>query len=235
MALLGAIVAHGLSFLAGYLSGQKSFPQPLSPSKERIYLEKMETGDCRAREELIAHNLRLVAHVAKKFDHTTIEAEDLISIGTIGLIKGIDTFDRRKGVRLATYVARCIENEILMALRRMKGKQESSLEDPIGTDQEGNEISLLDVLCTDDEPVPDSVNRELLRERMMASLDVLSPRERRVVEMRYGLNGKRMRTQREIAQMLDISRSYVSRIQKRSVGKLSQVMHRYASGSGITL
>ncbi len=228
VALLGVLVAQGLSFLAGYISGKKSFPQPLPPSRERLYLERMEQGDEHARDELIAHNLRLVAHVAKKFDNTAIETEDLISIGIIGLIKGIDTFDRRKGVRLATYVARCIENEILMALRRLKGRNETSLEDPIGTDQEGNEISLLDILASDEESVPESVNRELLLQRMMDCLDVLTPRERTVIEMRYGINGAEIRTQREIADILNISRSYVSRIQKRSINKLTRAMRKYA-------
>jgi len=235
LALLGLVLAEGLSLLSGYISGQKSFPKPLKRSKERIHLERMEKGDPQAREELIAHNLRLVAHVVKKFDCTEIDDEDLISIGTIGLIKGIDTFDRSKGVRLATYAAKCIENEILMALRKRKGPRETSLEDPIGTDQEGNEISLMDILDNDDEPVADSVNREFLRQHMVSSLDVLTQRERMVIEMRFGLNGERKRTQREIAGMLDISRSYVSRIQKRSVGKLSEAMKAYASESGVTL
>jgi len=235
VALFAVLLAQGLSFLFGYLTGQKSFPRPLAPSRERMLLQQMERGDDRARDTLIAHNLRLVAHVAKKFDSTPLDSEDLISIGSIGLIKGIDTFDRRKGVRLATYAARCIENEILMALRRRKGKHETSLEDPIGTDHEGNEISLLDILAAETEAVSDSVNREMLRKRMMESLEVLSPRERKIIEMRFGLNGNEVRTQREIANMLDISRSYVSRIQKRSVNKISEAMQRYASDDGYTL
>ena len=235
LALLGLVLAEGLSLLTGYVTGKKSFPEPLSRSEEKVLLQRMQRGDQQARDELIAHNLRLVAHVVKKFDSSQIDDEDMISIGTIGLIKGIDTFDPNKGVRLATYAAKCIENEILMAFRKLKGPREASLEDPIGTDHEGNEISLMDILNNDDEPVPDFVNQAMLQERMLESLDVLTDRERMVIEMRFGLNGQRMRTQREIAEILDISRSYVSRIQKRSVSKLGEAMRKYASRSGATL
>jgi len=185
----------------------------------------MEKGDEIARNILVERNLRLVAHVVKKFDNTGEEVDDLISIGTIGLIKAINTYDRHQGTRLATYAARCIENELLMHLRAIKRiRREVSLNDPIGTDKEGSEIALMDVLCTDADEVPDIVATRCEQERLYKKIQCLGQRERKVVELRYGLPHGGKKTQREIAGILGISRSYVSRIEKRALNKLFQYL-----------
>jgi RNA polymerase sporulation-specific sigma factor len=180
----------------------------------------MENGNEEARNKLIEHNLRLVAHVVRKYENSKEEMEDLISIGTIGLIKAIKTYNNARGVRLATYAARCIENEVLMHLRNTKKvKQEVSLYDPIGYDKEGNEISLIDILATDNEII-DKVERKLQEAKIRGKMNILSKRERQVIEMRYGLFNGFKETQREIARKLGISRSYVSRIEKKALKKL---------------
>jgi RNA polymerase sporulation-specific sigma factor len=224
LAILGwvlavAAVVHGTLFLFAYLNNQV-FPQPLGEDEERQCLDELRKGNEDARNKLIEHNLRLVAHVVKKYENRNEELEDLISIGTIGLIKAIKTFNDDRGVRLATYAARCIENEVLMHLRNMKKtKQEVSMYDPIGYDKEGNEISLIDILTTDNEIV-DLVDAKLQEEKIKQKMEALSWREREVIEMRYGLFNGFKETQREIARKLGISRSYVSRIEKRAVKKL---------------
>ncbi|MCL6450307.1 MAG: RNA polymerase sporulation sigma factor SigK [Acetobacteraceae bacterium] len=200
----------------GYLSGGGAFPQPLDERQERELLLRKEGGDPDARNLLVEHNLRLVAHVVKKFDNTGEDTDDLISIGTVGLIKAIQTYDRSKGTRLATYAARCIENEILMYLRSLrKTRGEVSLYEPIGVDKEGNEIALIDILGTDPDAVPDQVGLRLDQSRLRSVLALLRPREREVLELRYGLEGGQGWTQRQVARALGISRSYVSRIEKR--------------------
>lgn len=214
-----AAVVKGTLFLFGYLNNQV-FPQPLEESDERFYLGQLKSGSDEARNMLIEHNLRLVAHVVRKYENSGEDLEDLISIGTIGLIKAIKTFKEDRGVRLATYAARCIENEVLMHLRNLKKvKQEVSIYDPIGYDKEGNEISLIDVLTTDNE-ILDIVEMKLQEEKVREKINVLSRRERQVIEMRYGLFNGLKETQREIARKLGISRSYVSRIEKRALKKL---------------
>lgn len=224
MAILGwalaiAALVKGTLFLFGYLNNQV-FPQPLDEADERMYLDKMRSGCEEARNKLIEHNLRLVAHVVRKYDSSGEDMEDLISIGTIGLIKAIKTFNEEKGVRLATYAARCIENEVLMHLRNIKKvKQEVSLYDPIGHDKEGNEISLIDILSTDNEII-DILEAKLQEEKIRGKMGILTRRERQVIEMRYGLFTGLKETQREIARKLGISRSYVSRIEKRALKKL---------------
>ncbi|NLU47727.1 MAG: RNA polymerase sporulation sigma factor SigK [Syntrophomonadaceae bacterium] len=224
MAILGwalaiAALVKGTLFLFGYLNNQV-FPQPLDEADERMYLDKMRSGCEEARNKLIEHNLRLVAHVVRKYDSSGEDMEDLISIGTIGLIKAIKTFNEEKGVRLATYAARCIENEVLMHLRNIKKvKQEVSLYDPIGHDKEGNEISLIDILTTDNEII-DILEAKLQEEKIRGKMGILTRRERQVIEMRYGLFTGLKETQREIARKLGISRSYVSRIEKRALKKL---------------
>ncbi|MEN6462449.1 MAG: RNA polymerase sporulation sigma factor SigK [Syntrophomonas sp.] len=224
LAILGwvlavAAVVHGTLFLFAYLNNQV-FPQPLGEDEERQCLDELREGNEDARNKLIEHNLRLVAHVVKKYENRNEELEDLISIGTIGLIKAIKTFNDGRGVRLATYAARCIENEVLMHLRNMKKtKQEVSMYDPIGFDKEGNEISLIDILTTDNEII-DLVDAKLQEEKIRVKMEALSWREREVIEMRYGLFNGFKETQREIARKLGISRSYVSRIEKRAVKKL---------------
>lgn len=206
---------------AGYVASNNAFPLPLSEHEEAQYLSRMRNGDEEARNILVERNLRLVAHICKKFDNTMEDAEDLISIGTIGLIKAINTFDPEKGTRLATYAARCIENEILMFLRSTrKTRSEVSLYDPIGVDREGNEITLIDVLGSDPDVVPDLVGSKFEEKKLREKLARLQGKERKVLELRYGLGNGIRKTQREIARLLGISRSYVSRIEKKAVSKL---------------
>ena len=200
----------------------KSFPAPLSPSEEKYYIQKYTEGDLEAKHILIEHNLRLVAHVIKKYQNLEEDPEDLISIGTIGLIKAVVTFNPDKGNRLAAYASRCVENEILMYLRsRKKNGKEISLYEPIGTDREGNEIRLYDIMETDEADIPDRIH---LKENIQTLYDKveneLSSREKLVLKMRYGLYNGEEYTQREIARQLGISRSYVSRIEKSAVEKL---------------
>lgn len=224
MTFLGWILAlsailKGTLFLFAYLSNQV-FPQPLDEDSEKVYIRQTREGDEEARNILIEHNLRLVAHVVRKYENSGEDLEDLISIGTIGLIKAIKTFKEDRGVRLATYAARCIDNEVLMHLRNIKKmKQEVSLYDPIGFDKEGNEISLMDVLTTDNEII-DTVEARIQEQKIRNTIGILSRRERQVIEMRYGLFNGLKQTQREIARKLGISRSYVSRIEKRALRKL---------------
>lgn len=220
LVLLLAGLIQGALWLAGYLGGN-AFPQPLSPEEEAEALEAMARGDQSARQRLIEHNLRLVAHVVKKYSNTGEDQDDLISIGTVGLIKGLDTYDAHKGVRLATYCARCIENELLMFLRnKRKTNREVSLYDPIGVDREGNEISLLDVLGTEAEAVADTVETQVILENVSRFVQELSEKERMVLDLRFGLNGQPRLTQRDVAKRLGISRSYVSRIEKRAVTRI---------------
>ena len=208
-------------FLVSYITNN-SFPQPLSAKDEKKYLQLMENGDDHARRKLIEHNLRLVAHIIKKFDCKE-ENEDLISIGTIGLIKAINTFNRGKGTRLATYAARCIENEILMHLRSTKrNKVEVSLQEPIGVDKEGNEITLLDILGTDSDVVLDTVEFQIAQKKLYEIIETLKAREQKVLKMRFGLPTGERKTQKEIAKKLGISRSYVSRIEKKVIRKLAE-------------
>lgn len=221
---LGNLLLSEIRALFGFIKNNKTFPQPLTPKEEKKYLILYEQGSEEARNVLIERNLRLVAHIVKKFTNTGEDIDDLISIGTIGLIKAISTFDINKGSRLATYAARCIENEILMNLRATKKiRYEVFLQDPIGVDKEGNEISLLDVLGTDTDAVCDEVARKFQQQKLQEKINTtLKNRERKVIELRYGLiNGVR-KTQREIAKLLGISRSYVSRIEKRAIKKLSE-------------
>lgn len=203
------------------LSGGGSFPKPLSATEEREYLHRYAQGDTEARDVLIERNLRLVAHIVKKYYTQSSDQEDLISIGTIGLIKGISTFDPEKGARLATYAARCIENEILMYFRSQKKLQgEVSLSDTIETDKEGNALQLMDVVGVDDTMLEDIHDRDnaLLLHKLIA--EHLTAREAKIIRLRYGLGGTVPLTQREIAVSFGISRSYVSRIEKRALEKL---------------
>lgn len=200
----------------------KSFPQPLTAAEERYYMQKYTEGDLEAKHILIERNLRLVAHIVKKYQSSPEDTEDLLSIGTIGLIKAVVTFNPEKCVRLGTYAARCIENEILMYMRaKKKSSKEISLYEPIGTDREGNEIQLFDIIETEEDDAHRKV--ELSDDIRMLYCRVeseLSPRERLVLKMRYGLYNEEEYTQREIAKQLGISRSYVSRIEKSAIEKL---------------
>lgn len=202
----------------------KTFLSPLTMEQESECLKKMKNGDLEARNELIERNMRLVAHVAKKYQSPDDEMEDLISIGTIGLIKAVETYKEDYGSRLATYAARCIDNELLMHFRaKKKTSKEVSLYEPIGTDKEGNQIQLLDVVVSEDEDVVELLEQDRKVRRLNEIiLQTLSGRELFIIINRYGLYGKKTMTQREIARKLGISRSYVSRIEKRAIEKLRQ-------------
>ena len=215
-------------FCFSYFSSITSFPQPLSAEEEKYYLERYQTGDEVAKNILIERNLRLVAHIVKKYNNINNDVDDLISIGTIGLIKGISSFDPSKCTRLATYAARCIENEILMSIRAgRKQRYETSLQAPIGMDQEGNEISLLDILCTENDTIFDQVDLDIEVRKLYQNIRIiLKPREKEILLLRYGLNNQEEKTQREIAEQMGISRSYVSRIEKKALKKLSKELQK---------
>ncbi|THE15377.1 RNA polymerase sporulation sigma factor SigK [Bacillus timonensis] len=225
LAALGYFVKE-LLFLVSYVKNN-AFPQPLSSSDEKKYLQLLAEGNEHARNVLIEHNLRLVAHIVKKFENTGEDTEDLISIGTIGLIKAIESYSQGKGTKLATYAARCIENEILMHLRALKKtKKDVSLHDPIGQDKEGNEISLIDVLKSETEDVIETIQLNMELEKIKEYIDVLDDREKEVIVGRFGLDLSKEKTQREIAKELGISRSYVSRIEKRALMKMFHEFYR---------
>ncbi|MFZ5647883.1 MAG: RNA polymerase sporulation sigma factor SigK [Bacillota bacterium] len=217
-------VTNGILLLTSYISNN-TFPHPLSENEEAEYISRLNQGDEKARHVLAEHNLRLVAHIVKKFDSSGEDIDDLISIGTIGLIKAIDTYCPDRGTRLATYAARCIENEILMHLRFVKKmRSEVSLYDPIGVDKEGNEINLLDILGTHADVVSELVENKFEQYRLLGKIKNLTHRERKVLELRFGLTDGTRKTQREIAKILNISRSYVSRIEKKALIKVIKEM-----------
>ncbi|MBQ4627319.1 MAG: RNA polymerase sporulation sigma factor SigE [Clostridia bacterium] len=206
-----------------YINGPDTLPPPLTKDKEQQYLERHENGDKEAREELIVHNLRLVVYIAKKFENTGIPIEDLISIGTLGLIKAVNTFRISKNIKLATYASRCIENEILMYLRKSNpAKTEVSYYEPLNVDWDGNELLLSDVLGSE----PDEIYRDLEsddeRSRLYRAVNSLSERERMIMTMRFGIGGGREFTQKEVADALGISQSYISRLEKRIIEKIKR-------------
>lgn len=210
----------------GYISSNSLFPEPLNSEEEKKYLSLLKEGNEDARNILIEHNLRLVAHIAKKYSTANVEPDDLISIGTIGLIKGINSFDSSKGTRLSTYIARCVDNEILMYLRSTKKlSAEVYLEDPIGKDKDDNTVTLQEVLENNDKNIEDEVDLKfkikILYEKMK---EVLKSREKTILELRFGLGGQKPQTQNEIADSMGISRSYVSRIETKAIGKLAKEM-----------
>ena len=209
-------------FLVGYISNNSLFPEPLSSEDEQKYLELLKNGDEEARNILIEKNLRLVAHVCKKYSSTNIDLDDLISIGTIGLIKGINSFDPSKSVKLSTYVSRCIDNEILMFLRSNKKLgAEVFLEDPIGKDKDDNTVTLQEVLENNEKNIEDEVDLKFKIKKLYQKMkDVLKLREKTILELRFGLDGNKPKTQNEIAKSMGISRSYVSRIEKRALTKI---------------
>lgn len=218
-------IAEGIGLLVSYITNSNVFPKPLTPEEEKELLNRMKAGSIEARNALVERNLRLVAHIVKKFDKKGEDLEDLISIGTIGLIKAINTYDADKQTRLATYAARCIENEVLMHLRTTKKlKREVMLYDPIGSDREGNELSLIDIFGTDSDYVFDQVELQADQAELQDQLKYLSKREKQVLVLRYGLGQSERKTQREISQKMGISRSYVSRIEKRALSKLQEKM-----------
>ena len=214
-------------FAFGYISNNALFPEPLSPEEEAMYLEKYMEGDEEARNILIERNLRLVAHICKKYNIPNVDNDDLISIGTIGLIKGINTFNTNKGVRLATYASRCIENEILMYLRRNnKTKAEVSIDEPLNVDWDGNELLLSDILGTDEDIIYKDLEDEAERKILSKAIEKLSDRERMIVDLRYGLSASdgMEKTQKEVADMLGISQSYISRLEKKIIKRLKKEM-----------
>ena len=217
-------------FHARYEAGGGPFAKPMSAAEEQACLTRLAAGDPKAREELIERNMRLVAHIVRKYAATVTswEPDDLISVGAIGLIKGIDTYDMEKKAKLSTYLARCIENEILMLLRAdKKKKQDVSLQEPIGQDKEGNTISWDDVLVYEDESVTEQVDLAMNKKELLAAMQQeLTLRERDVLERRYGLKGNKEETQRQVAKSMGISRSYVSRIEKKALEKLQKKMCR---------
>lgn len=219
-------------FLLGYLSRGSAFPKPLPREEEAQMIKRMQQGDERARETLIEHNLRLAAHIARKYTVPGYDMDDLISIGTVGLIKGVNTFKPDSGTQLSTYCARCIENEILMCLRAsQKRKGETSLQEPIGMDGEGNEITLIDVLGTDEGEVHGQVERRISLQSVKELVErCLHGRERTVIKMRYGLLDGRVYAQQDVAKKLGISRSYVSRIEKKAMERLRQAFETGAGG-----
>ncbi len=216
-----------LFFFAGSIVGGSSFPKPLPAEEEAECLARMRSGDLLAKEKLINHNMRLVAHIVKKYNGSA-ETDDLISVGSIGLIKAINTFEPNKGSQLATYTARCIENEILMLLRaNKKFKNDVSLTSSVGTDKEGNELTLIDLLCEKDDVVFAQVDKSIEREKFMEFLrKTLTKREYTVICLRYGLKCRRNYAQREVAVFLKISRSYISRIEKRAIEKLREAVKK---------
>ncbi len=204
-----------------YISSGESLPAPLPREEEISLTERLTQGDTEARNKLIEHNLRLVVYIAKKFENTGVGIDDLISIGTIGLIKAVNTFRSDKNIKLATYASRCIENEILMFLRKTNRlKLEVSLDEPLNVDWDGNELLLGDVLGTDDDVVSRDIEDEVDRQLLNAAVGRLGERDRRIVELRFGLHGKKEYTQKQVADMLGISQSYISRLEKRILNEL---------------
>ena len=216
-----------LLFLALHVTGSGSFPRPLSAREEQECLQKIREGDTAARNKLIEHNLRLVAHIIKKYYAVSGDQDDLISIGTIGLIKAVTTFDAEKGARFATYASRCIENEILMYLRKNAGRKgEVSFDEPLNTDWDGNELLLSDVLGTEADVVMRPIEEDVERDLLAAAINVLSPREKQIITLRFGLGGGKEQTQKEVADQLGISQSYISRLEKRIISRLKKEILR---------
>lgn len=216
-----------ITFFTGSILSGSSFPKPLSKEEESECIKKMKAGDEKAKEKLINHNMRLVAHVVKKYSGSA-ETDDLISVGSIGLIKAINTYEEGKGTQLATYTARCIENEILMLLRaNKKHRNDISLSDPVGNDKDGNELTLMDLLCEKDDVVFSQVDKSIEREKFLEFIkSVLGKREYTVICLRYGLKCERSYAQREVAKFLKISRSYISRIEKKAIEKLKEAVKK---------
>ena len=204
-----------------FIGGGEALPAPLSPEEEQTLIERLTQDDEEAKSELIERNLRLVVYIAKKFDNTNIDIEDLISVGTTGLIKAVNSFDGSKKIKIATYASRCIENEILMYLRKSsKIKSEMSLDEPLNVDWEGNVLLLSDVLGTDSDIIYKDVENEAERDILLTSFDKLNPREKQIIKMRFGLLGTEKKTQKEIADIMGISQSYISRLEKKVMSKL---------------
>ena len=210
-----------------YIGGSDTLPPPLEKDEEDAYIAALERGEDSARHELIEHNLRLVVYISKRFENTGINIEDLISIGTIGLIKAVNTFNSGKKIKLATYASRCIENEILMYLRKISAQRtEVSFDEPLNTDWDGNELLLSDILGTDEDEVSRPLEDDADRQMLMAAIECLNEREKAIILMRFGLSGSGEYTQKEVADILGISQSYISRLEKRIIDRLRREMLR---------
>lgn len=206
-----------------YLNGGETLPAPLSAEEEKDCIARLSSGDKEAREKLIEHNLRLVVYIAKKFESSNVDIDDLISVGTIGLIKAVNSFDGSKQIKLATYASRCIENEILMHLRKVvRTKSEMSLDEPLNVDWEGNVLLLSDVLGTDNDVTCKDVENDEEKDILIKTFKRLPPRERQIVKLRFGLLGAQKKTQKEIADLMGISQSYISRLEKKVMKKLKK-------------
>lgn len=227
---LGGVIGGFLSFMGsgtfavGYIANNSLFPEALSSEEEKKYIQMMSKGDEEARNILIEHNLRLVAHVCKKYANSNVDQDDLISIGSIGLIKGINSYDVHKNIKLSTYISKCIDNEILMYLRSIKKlNSEVYLEDQIGKDKDDNTITLKEILENDDKPIEEEIELKLRIKKLYEKIkSSLQERERTILELRFGLNGAEPQTQHEIAKEMGISRSYVSRIETKAINKLAK-------------
>lgn len=210
-----------------YICGSDTLPEPLKREEEMFYLNLLKEGDVKAKNILIEHNLRLVVYIAKKYDNTKLNIEDLISIGTIGLIKGINTFNVDKNIKLATYASRCIENEILMHLRKIsKQKAEISFDEPLNIDWDGNELLLSDILGTDEDIVTKNLDYEVERNLVLDEIDKLNERDRKIMILRFGLRGVKSMTQKDVACLLGISQSYISRIEKKIIKKMREDLQK---------
>ena len=210
-----------------YINGSDTFPPPLTKDQEVLVFQRLEADDPEARQELIVHNLRLVVYIARKFESSGVGMEDLVSIGAIGLIKAVNTFCPARGIKLATYASRCIENEILMHLRKSQSyKHEISIDEPLNTDWDGNELLLSDVLGTDSDAINRPIEQAIERNILLETVGKLGDRERQIMELRFGLAGKDEKTQKEVADIIGISQSYISRLEKRIVKRLKKELER---------
>ena len=229
MVILNWLMRLGLIEKEGvyYIGGSDILPPPLKGKEEQQALEALEQGDEQARQSLVEHNLRLVVYISRRFENTGINLEDLISIGTIGLIKAVGTYRTDKNIKLATYASRCIENEILMFLRKNANRKgEVSFDEPLNTDWDGNELLLSDVLGTEEDTVMRPIEEDVDRSLLAAAINVLSPREKQIISLRFGLGGGREQTQKEVADRLGISQSYISRLEKRIISRLKKEILR---------
>ncbi|MBO8159331.1 RNA polymerase sporulation sigma factor SigE [Thermosyntropha sp.] len=225
--LLNLYLRRKLPPAVHYIGSSEVLPPPLSEEEETEVISRLERGDSKAKTLLIEHNLRLVVYIAKKFENTGVCIEDLISIGTIGLIKAVDTFEPKKNIKLATYASRCIENEILMYLRKsLKSRGEISLDEPLNVDWDGNELLLSDVLGTEGDLIYKRLEGEIEKYILWQAMDKLSPREKTIITLRFGLNGGEEKTQKEVADALGISQSYISRLEKRILKRLQKEIRK---------
>lgn len=221
------LVKLGLIKAVYYINGPETLPQPLTAEEEKELIDKLETAPGYAKNELIVHNLRLVVYIARKFETNATGVEDLISIGTIGLIKAVNTFCPQKNIKLATYASRCIENEILMYLRKSASqKSEISFDEPLNIDWDGNELLLSDVLGSDSDEIGSKIEQDDEKTLLLYLIDNLSAREKQIIEMRFGINGRQELTQKEVADKLGISQSYISRLEKRIIDKLKKQIEK---------